>query len=371
MCSSKATIVIVFLALSTMILACGPHSRELQRMNAALEQAVAVYGDGNLEVEVDTALFISGLSEAPAYFASKKQYDKAALAALLNGYSEKDFDKEVAMASFKDAEHYGELAQDSLTTARAEYWMGKFLIETGRKEDALIKYKSADNHAGKHYSEKTFIDIGIATAYVLLNQLDSAIIYLENSMLYAQNSCLDNMEWKIFNNYAIIYRIHGEYDQALNCLKRALGKPYIDDTKTAQVCLNIGKTFMAMGEMDSAGFYYQQMEAALQVANVKKETVVSAYEALLKFAKTQGNDSLALQYYDKHENALFEVMSLRQEQTVYRIQKQYDYAVMQNTMNKKLARNQLVIAVVVVLLLCVLVLFLFHMAKASKREALA
>ncbi len=115
-----------FFLLLAMLTAC--NSRESQEMEQALEQAKAVYGNGNLEIEVDTVLFIPGLSEAPDYFAGKRQYEKAALAALLNGYTEKDFDREAAMVSFKEAEHYGKLAQDSLTMARAEYWMGKYMI---------------------------------------------------------------------------------------------------------------------------------------------------------------------------------------------------------------------------------------------------
>ncbi|MBO7083531.1 MAG: hypothetical protein J6W30_06775, partial [Bacteroidales bacterium] len=84
------------------LVACNPNPRESERMAAAMEQAESVYGDDNILMETDTVLFIPGLAEASAYFARKKQFDKAALAALYNGYAEKDYDKEMAMNSFKD-----------------------------------------------------------------------------------------------------------------------------------------------------------------------------------------------------------------------------------------------------------------------------
>ena len=336
-----------------------------------MEQAVAVYGDGNLEVEVDTALFIPGLSEAPAYFASKKQYDKAALAALLNGYSEKDFDKEAAMVSFKDAEHYGELAQDSLTTARAEYWMGRLLYGESRIEESLLLFKASNNHIGMNCMDKAIVENSLAVNYIVLKQFDSAEFCLQNSLDYAQDYCLDQIEWKVINNYSVLHRIRGEYDLALDNQRGLLRKPWLDDTKRVYVYLNLGNAFLTLGEMDSAALYYQRLDSIVQVVNVKDETKVSVYGALLKFAKKQGNDTLTLRYYDQHESALFEFMNTRQKQTAYRIQQQYDYEALRNTMNQKLARNQLVIAIIIGLLLFVLALYLFHSAQTSKREARA
>ena len=131
------------LIVAAILAACNPFPRESERMAEAMAQAEAVYGDGNLLVETDTVLFIPGLAEASGFYAGKKQYGKAAMAALYNGYTERDFDKEVAMASFKEAERYGNLAGDSLTMARAEYWMGKFLFFEGGVENALSSFSKA------------------------------------------------------------------------------------------------------------------------------------------------------------------------------------------------------------------------------------
>jgi tetratricopeptide (TPR) repeat protein len=354
-----------------MLTACNPFFRKSKEMEQALEQVMAVYGDGNLEIEVDTVLFVPGLSEAPAFFAGKKQYDKAALAALLNGYTEKDFDKEAAMLSFKDAEHYGELAQDSLTMARAEYWMGKFLYEEGRIEEALSMLKTSFKYIGKRPMDKAIIENSLAVSFLLLHQSDSAAFYLQHSLIYAQDCHLDKLERKTLNNLAVLHRIRGEYTLALDCIRIIFAKPYLDNLDKALVYLNFGNTFMAEGSVDSATYYYQYLDTIVSNTQIKNDVKLTVYDALLRFAKNQGNDSLALQYYEKHESALFKVMNQRQEQAVYRIQKQYDYEALQNTMNQKLARNQRIVAIVVVLLLCFLAWILFRSAQASKREARA
>lgn len=351
-----------FLLFAAFLASCS--SRESQEMEAALEQATAVYGDGSLEMEVDTVLFIPGLSEAPAYFAKKRQYDKAALAALLNGYSEKDFNKEAAMLSFKEAEHYGELAQDSLTVARAEYWMGKFLYEEGRKEDALMMLKSSKNNSSNCRLDKAIIENSLATVYILLYQLDSAETCLQNSLFYAQNRFDDFVEWKVLNNYSVLYRIQGKYDKALNCL-RGIDNSCISNVEKALIFLNFGNIYMAWNKIDSASYYYRCLDELLTIADVKNDTKVSAYGALLRFSKKQSNDSLALVYLDKHERALYEVMLQGQEHAVYRIQKQYDYEALQNTMNKKIIQRHRIILMFGVLLLSstIIILVLQHRHK--------
>ena len=351
--------------------ACSPYPRESERMADAMAQAEAVYGDGNLLVETDTVLFIPGLAEASGYYAGKKQYAKAALAALYNGYTERDFDKEAAMASFKEAEHYGELAGDSLTMARAEYWVGKLLYDEGRVKEALSAFRTSNNNIDDPELDKPIIENTLATAFILSYQLDSAEMCLQNSLQSAQNRGLDKIVRRVLNNYAVLYRIQGNFDQALDCLRIILVGKGLDNSEKTIIYLNFGNTFMSMGQMDSAEIYFQLLEKVMKDAQLKSETKVSAFGALLKFAQKQGNDSLILRYYEQHESALYDLMSQRQEQAVYRIQKQYDYETLQNTMNKTIARNQRIYAIVVVVLLCVLSLFLYRSAQASKKEALA
>lgn len=350
--------------------ACSSYPSVKMRMAAALEQAELVYSGCDLSVETDTIVFIPGLADAAGYYARKKMFDKAALAALYNGYSEKDYDKEMTMNSFKDAERYGAMVHDSLTVARASYHTGMLLYDEGRKTDALASFKNALSFIGSRPAELAVVENSLATVYILSNQLDSAEICLQNSLLHAQDR-YSEIEWKIFNNYAVLYRIQRKYDQALDCLRSVLEKPYLDDTKKALVFLNLGNTFMALNELDSAARYFQRLDTILQVTDIKEETRVSAYASLLKFAKIRGDNASMVDYYEEHESALYAVMSKRQEHVVYRIQRQYDYEALRNTMSQRAAQNQRIVAIVLVILLCIIVLALFSSARANKREAQA
>ena len=354
------------LIVAAILAACNPFPRESERMAEAMAQAEAVYGDGNLLVETDTVLFIPGLAEASGFYAGKKQYGKAAMAALYNGYTERDFDKEAAMVSFKEAERYGELAGDSLTVARAEYWMGRFLNDEERKEEALSAFVSSYNHIGNQIIERAIIENNLGATYLLMGLLDSADYYLQSCLTDTQSANTERITWKALNNLAVLYRIKGSYEESMECLRKALYQLHLENTEKVLVFLNLGNTFMAKGEHDSAAYYFKRMEEAATDAPIRNDTRLSVYDALLLFAKKLDNDSLALQCLEKHESALYDVMSQQQKQTVYRIQKRYDYEALQSGMNKKIIRRHRIILAFGLLLLALSVVILLLQHRHSQ-----
>ena len=353
---------------------------ERQRMDMALLQAEALFADRGNEISpvmdddfFDDKPFLStspDLERAAAYYANKKQYAKAAHAALYSGFVQQHYDeKEAAMQSFKEAERYGVMVSDSLSVARAQYKMGKMLYEEDRKQEALSLFKTSGNYIGKRYAEQATIENSKAIIYMLLDQIDSSEVCLQRSLDYCQLSGSEKVKHKALNNYSVLYRQQGKYDQAIECLRKTAKDYDFGDIESFVYYLNMGKTFMAAGSMDSAAFYFLYLEKILPTANVKNETKLSAYNALSRFAESRGDAPKALIWREKHGKVLFDVMNQLQEQNVYRIQQHYDYESLQNTMNQELARTQRIIAVVIVLLLIVVVLFLYHSSQRNKREA--
>ena len=170
---------------------------ERQRMDMALLQAEALFGDRGNEISpvmdddfFDDKPFLTtspDLERAAAFYAKKKKYDKAAHAALYSGFVQQHYsDKTAAMQSFKDAERYGTIVKDSLTVAQAEYRMGKMLYEEGRKQEALLSFKTSSNYIGQRYVEQATIENGKAIVYMLLNQNDSSEFCLQQSIHYSQ-----------------------------------------------------------------------------------------------------------------------------------------------------------------------------------------
>ena len=370
---------------------------ERERMDMALLQAEALFGcrDGACTVSNDTLgvdactispimdddffdehAYISTspeLERAAAYYAKKKQYAKAAHAALYSGFVQQHYDeKEAAMRSFKEAEQYGGLEGDSLTVARAEYWMGGMLYDEGREHEAMELFKAANKGFGNRSIDCAKAQNSMACCYMLVGENDSAAMCLDQSLACAYKGNSSIMRHKVMNNYAVLCQLQGKYERSIHFLKQLEVEP--DSSRLPLLYLNLGDTYINYGKPDSAAFYYNQLEDLLPKAKVKDETKASVYNALSRFAKSQGNDSLALSYREKHETLQYEVMQLRNDQSVYRIQQQYDYESLRNAMNQKIIlrhRIILVISMVAILGLIAFAISRIKLAQTRREEAKA
>jgi tetratricopeptide (TPR) repeat protein len=323
---------------------CHPSSRESERMEAALQQADSIYSGG----ENDTSLFIPNLSEASSYYTDKKQYEKAAIAALYNGYAENSYDKAEAMASFKKAELYGKIVHDSLTVARAQYQMGRLFYNDYMQKAALDLFKNAFAAFGQQYEEKALTLNMTACCFMLLKEYDNASLYIEQSLHYADLGHSNMARRKALNNYAVLYKLKGEYDHAIECLR--LVDPENDEQQLLNY-LNLGDVFMALGNMDSARYYYGNLKELLDRAKVKEETRFSAYRSLSNYAERNGDLQTAIDLRKEYENLIFSIFNSKNQRNADRIQQKYNYESLQNTMNKKIANRQWIIVIVCGLLL--------------------
>ena len=313
------------------------------------------------------------LERAVAYYAKKKQYDKAALAALYSGFMQQHYNEsENAMCSFKEAEQYGSLVADSLIVAQAQYWMGKLLLNEGMEQEALSMFEAADKGFGNRPTYRALIQNIMGTAYMLLNQYDDAETCLKKSLVFAEKADYSKAKLKVLNNYAVLHRIRGEYDSAIEKLREIADLSNADGSALCMYYLNMGKTYMVAGMMDSAAVYYSRLENSLPESHSKKETLASAYNVLSRFAEKQGDTSKALYYREKYEKIVAQIFSQQQEQVIYNIQKRYDYESMQNRMNQKLIRrHHIIIAVSVLAMLGLVALTIstIRLAKTRKQEA--
>ena len=350
---------------------------ERGRMDMALLQAEALFGEHGQEISpiMDDDFFdghanISTspeLERAAAYYARKKQYGKAAHAALYSGFVQQHYDeKDAAVRSFKEAEQYGKMVDDSLTVAQAEYKMGSLLYNDGLENEAQDMFRNSKRFIGNHHIERAYIENSEAVTYILMGQHDNADSCLQRGMILAEKWHSDKVIRKILNNYSVLYRLQGKYDQAVDCLHRMMAQKNLSENDMFVLNLNLGNVYFDMKEMDSAARYYQFVELVLPKVNVKKETVLAAYEALYRFAEDQIDDSLALQYREMHEKGLYDLMVLRQKQTIYRIQQQYDYENLQNEMNKKIISRHRIILIISALLLVTTIVILFLQYKQKR-----
>ena len=348
----------------TVLTSCSPYPRESERMEAALQRADSVYGEG----ENDTVLFIPGLAEASSYFAEKKQYKKAALAALYNGYAEKDYDKDEAMSSFKEAEHYGAMTCDSLIMARAQYQLGRMLFEDYLHESALDLFRNAVNELGRQFDEKALAMNMMACCFMFLKEYDSAAFYIEQSLHYADLGKSNLARRKALNNYAVLYRLRGEYDKAIEYFRLV---ELENDEQLLLNCLNLGDIFMAAGNLDSARQYYLRVDTLLPKANIKESTKVAAYKAFSNYAECKGDLKTAIDYRKEYENLIFNILNSINQRNADRIQQKYDYESLQNALNIKIANRQRIIVLLSVLVSLILTVWggaMLRLSRIQKNE---
>ena len=342
---------------------------EKRRMDMALLQAEALMGDRGLEIPplmdddfFDDKPFFSTspeLEHAADYYARKKQYAKAAHAALYSGFVQQHYnDKADAMQSFKDAEHYGKMVKDSLTVARAEYKIGRLLYYDGMNQEALTTLKESALGFGNHLAEKALVENMMAACHLMLGNFENAEIGMQQSLSYARQSHADKVKRKALNNYAVLYQLQGKYDQAIACLKQNANNSNLDEKDLLLLNLNLGDVFFHEGQMDSAAYYYKYVDSLLPDANVKMETKVSAYSSLSKFAESQHNDSLALYYWKNCFNWLNKTRDNIEKNNVYGIQQKYDYGTLQNTMNQKIIQRHRIILFISLLLFAAAVIII-------------
>ena len=342
---------------------------ERQRMDMALLQAEALFGDRGNEISpvmdddfFDDKPFLTTspeLERAATYYAGKKQYNKAAQAALYSGFVQQHYsDNTAAMQSFKDAERYGTIAKDSLTVAQADYRMGRMLFNDGLYQEALIMLKKSERNFGNHIIEKALLQNMMAVCHMVQKNYVDAEICLQQILLNSGMINIDKVKRKALNNYAVLYQLQGKYDQAIDCLKQNASNSNLNEKELLLINLNLGDAFFYEGKTDSAAFYYKNIDSLLPEANVKIETKASAYDALSLFAENMGDGTRALKYRKLYESLLHKTMTLRREQAVYQIQRQYDYETLQKTMNLKVIRRHRIILVFSLLLFAAAVIIM-------------
>ena len=191
---------------------------EAQRMEMALLQARAIYGDdrdatdytnerGNFvwSVLLSRVYTHPDLDRAAAYFAQKGQFKKAALAALYKGYDFQEvFADTLALPMFKEAARYGLRANDSLTVARALFQTGRLLYQRRFYLSAATALDSADRYFGNRLYERAFVQNMMGVNQCFLEEFSDAAIHFANSIDFALESGNEDAQWRAMFNQGIL-----------------------------------------------------------------------------------------------------------------------------------------------------------------------
>ena len=305
--------------------------------------------------------------EAYDYFVKCKDYENAAPAALYSGcvrQAKKEY--EAAMNCYKEADAYGRMVDDSVSAAFAQYYIGDLLNNSGHETEAIGNYKAAAELWGDSLSRKAKCLNAVAMMHIVIDEYDSAFVYLKQALHLAQASYDNVTEASVWNNYSVAYQLLDEYDTALDCLRKTV--PLVDEKRRPIALLNLANVYLALDERDSLEYYKTQMLNAIETVECKPETMAAVYGFLIKDALSVGNYEAAYQFEKQHEQVALDLLSDQTQSSVLEIQKKYDFEAQANRHNRQMLSRQRLIIVLVVVLLAALVAVTILILNALKKK---
>ncbi|MBQ5550095.1 MAG: tetratricopeptide repeat protein, partial [Bacteroidales bacterium] len=207
---------LLLLAVLSFLAACNNRSKT-ERMQAVVAEVRAKY-KAYEDISQDDQVF-----EAYDYFVRQKDYENAAPAALYSGcvrQAKKEY--EAAMNCYKKADEYGRQVGDSVSAAFAQYYIGDLLNNSGNEAEAISNYKAAAELWGDSLSRKSKCLNAVAMMNIVIDEYDSAFVYLEQALNLAQTAGDNVTEASVWNNYSVAYQLLDEYNKAKSCLRKAL-----------------------------------------------------------------------------------------------------------------------------------------------------
>jgi tetratricopeptide (TPR) repeat protein len=340
--------------------ACGSKSKT-ERMAAIVDEVRAKY-KAYEDISNDDQIF-----EAYAYFVRQKDYENAAPAALYSGcvrQAKKEY--EAAMNCYKEADYYSRQVGDSVSAAFAQYYIGDLLNASGNEAEAIGNYKAAAELWGDSLSRKAKCLNAVAMMHIVNDDYDSAFVYLDQALHFAQTTKDNVTEASVWNNYSVAYQLLDENDAALDCLRKTL--PLVDEKRLPIALLNLAKVYLALDERDSLEYYKTQMLNAIEVTECKPETMAAVYGFLIKDALNVGDYESAYQFEKQHEQVALDLLSDQTQSSVLEIQKKYDFEAQANQHNRQMLSRQRVIILLTIILIAALVLVTILILNALKKK---
>ncbi len=305
--------------------------------------------------------------EAYAYFVNQKDYGNAAPAALYSGCVRQAMKEyEAAMNCYKEADDYGRIAGDSVSAAFAQYYIGDLLNASGHEAEAIANYKAAAELWGDSLSRKARCLNAVAMMDLVIDEYDSAFVYLEQALRLAQASNDNVTEASVWNNYSVAYQLIDEYNTALECLRKAV--LLVDEKRRPVALLNLAKVYLALGERDSLEYYKTQMLSAIEETDIQPETQAAVYGFLIKDALAVGDYESAYQFEKQHEQVALDLLSDQSQSSVLEIQKKYDFEAQANQHNRQMLSRQRLIILLTIILIAALVVLSILILNALKKK---
>ena len=222
-------------------------------------------------------------------------------------------------------------------------------------KEAVAYYKLADNSFLRSGSSENRLHSlnSIATNFLILNQMDSALYYYTQAEKMATASKNHYLLATVLNNKSIIFRERGQYQSALGELNK-LTVLSLDTPLRNKQDLNLAKSYQKLGQQDSLKIYVDKVVTNADLSD-DLYYKASVYSFLSELENSRNNYQKAMEYLElRNENALA-ILEQNQSGALIEAEKKYDYTYHKNQAERaKHTNRQLLLFFIIAGLLFVL-----------------
>lgn len=136
-------------------------------------------------------------------------------------------------------------------------------LEEDLYDVAMSSYKKAYQISYKDKKQIYYPLRGMARLFLLQNQLDSALCYLQKSSDYALAAQDSSMLPVLYNDYATVYLEKKEFVLANEYISKSIVMSYSDHLSTTQLLK--GRVMLNLNQLDSARYYFNMCKDNLDI----------------------------------------------------------------------------------------------------------
>jgi len=279
-----------------------------------------IYYKNHLPIEEDTLIFY-----AVNYYQKKSNNPKqTSLAYFYAGNVMREQKKyDVTMEYYKNAEKYALLSHDASTIGLINFNMGDLLSEQGRYRKALNKYQKAAIYYKQYPDKLAFSYSSIGRMYLFRQNPDSAFLFFHKGLKIAEYLGGTNLRRQLTESLSVAYEQTKEYRASQKYLWQSISLN-TDSTRLPRYYLNFALLYSKMSLDDSTTYYTAKLKKELPTIkdNYLKYSIL---DYLIRYEKKNNRISTAFDYQTDRMKVLYQIMKEREKQSIYKIEKKYNY----------------------------------------------
>ena len=280
---------------------------------------------------------------------------------------------EQAIKAYKRALSIAEDEKDEAGEALVYYNIGDLYFNQNAHERAFDYYKNAVARYTKDTTKMLIALQAAGRSALLIGQIDTAMLFFDKSIDMAEKTLNKAEQAKSLHSKSVAYHEAHRFQEAIPLLVKAKTIDP-DSASVTRYNLNLARTYLALGKIDSASYYTHQLEDSIgHLSDRHLKSAVS--EFLAELYSNQANYPLAIRYLQIKDSCNMQIMQQTNVEQLANAEHRYDLATKETQLNQERARTYrlgLVLAVCSFAILIILGLgvYLHIRHKRQKKESL-